>query len=367
MRLGRVLANTALIAGSLIISLLLAEGLVRRFFPQKLSLNVSQWDPYVGFTNIPGLTGYSATSDYVMHVKINSRGLRDREIGYAKPPNVFRIGLFGDSFTFGEGVQNHETYAKILEALLNTRVRRDTTIEVLNFGIGKTGTSHQLAFFQKEGTKYGLDLVLLGFLARNDFEDNWGGVFFLRNDSLVHNPGAYSTVRKIQRVVYAMPGYKWAATRSHLVNLFRKTATVIDDRARTRRAGSFNQASTDSTDDVSLQWVRLTVRLVEKFNREARSRGAGFVFVNLPAREQKVASEYGREETVPAYIANGARLMSELRDKQIPVVDLVPALSAAPASTHYFTNDAHMTRTGHEVIARALYQHLVANKMVPVP
>lgn len=369
-RLRRLIANTALFAFSLIASLVLAEGLMRRLYPQKLSLNVSQWDPYVGFTNIPGLTGYSATSDYVMHVTINSRGLRDREFDYAKPRNVFRIGLFGDSFTFGEGVQNDETYAKILERLLNAPPRSGPgpgmTIEVLNFGVGKTGTSHQLAFFQKEGTKYQLDLVVLGFLARNDFDDNWGGVFYLRGDSLIHNPGAYSTVRRMQRVLYATPGYKWAATRSHLVNLFRKTATIMDDRARTRRAASVNETGKEASADTNLQRVRLTARLIEEFSRQAGGHGAAFLLVNLPARGQKPASEYGSEEVPPVYVSNCARLLKEVRDKEIPVLDLVPAFSTLPASTHYFTNDAHMTRLGHQAIARNLHQYLEKG-MVPVP
>jgi hypothetical protein len=71
----------------------LAEGFLRRFYPQKLSLNVSRWDPYVGFSNIPGAEGFSETSDYVMRVTINSRGLRDREIPYSKPRDVFRRRL----------------------------------------------------------------------------------------------------------------------------------------------------------------------------------------------------------------------------------------------------------------------------------
>jgi lysophospholipase L1-like esterase len=367
-RVQRFMGNAVLVAVSLLVSVLLAEGLIRRFYPQKLSLNVSQWDPYVGFSNIPGLRGYSATSDYVMHVTINSHGLRDRELEYAKPSNVFRVGLFGDSFTFGEGVQNDETYPKVLEGLLNGASRPGgTRVEVLNFGVGKTGTSHQLAFFRKEGTKYDLDLVLLGFLARNDFTDNWGGVFYLKDDSLVHNPGAYSTVRRMQRVLYAIPGYKWAATRSHLVNLFRKTATVIDDRARTRRAAQFNDVGTESSADTNFHHVRLTGKLIEAFNREARDGGTDFLLINLPTEGQRPASAYGRGEPAPAYVSKCEELLNAMRQRGIPVLDLVPAFSTRPVAAHYFPNDAHMTPLGHRAIAHSLHQYLVENRMVPVP
>jgi acetyltransferase AlgX (SGNH hydrolase-like protein) len=367
-RVRRVMGNVALVTISLFASVLLAEVLIRSFYPQKLSLNVSQWDPYVGFTNIPGLRGSSATSDFVMHVTINSHGLRDREFAYAKPRHVFRVGLFGDSFTFGEGVQNDEAYPKVLEGLLNGASRpAGTTIEVLNFGVGKSGTSHQLALFRKEGTKYDLDLVILGFLARNDFTDNWGGVFYLKDDSLVHNPGAYSTVRRIQRVLYAIPGYKWAATRSHLVNLFRKTATIIDDRARTKRAARFNDMGTRSGADTNLQHVRLTEKLIEAFNREAHEQGADFLLINLPDRGQRPALSYDAREPAPAYVSDCEELLSAIRQQNIPVLDLVPDFSTLPVATHFFANDAHMTPLGHQAIAHRLYQYLIENRMVPVP
>jgi hypothetical protein len=98
---------------SLLSSLFLCEVILRFFYPQRLYYNISQWDPYVGFTYIPNIEGYSKTADYEMYVKINSRGLRDREFPFEKPANTLRIGVFGDSFTFGEGVQNDEAYPKV--------------------------------------------------------------------------------------------------------------------------------------------------------------------------------------------------------------------------------------------------------------
>ena len=162
------LKNGAITLVSIVVTLLMLEMMVRVFSPQELRLNFSQWDEYVGFINIPGAEGATVHQDYRMTVSINSKGLRDREIDYPKANNTYRIGIFGDSFTFGEGVQNNETYPKLLENLLNADERLNAfgkKMEVLNFGIGKTGTSHQYAFYRKEGKKYHLDLVIVGFLA----------------------------------------------------------------------------------------------------------------------------------------------------------------------------------------------------------
>lgn len=369
MRFPRFITNTFLVVGSVVVSVLLAEALVRIFYPQKLFFSVSQWDPDVGFSNTPNLEGYSRTSEFVMRISINSRGLRDREIDYVKPRQVFRIGLFGDSFTFGEGVQNNESYPKILEELLNrTRTPQSQvrTIEVLNFGIGKTGTSHQLAFYQKEGMKYQLDLVIVGFFAGNDFSDNWSGVFYLKGDSLVHEAGTYSRMRKMQRVAYAIPGYKWAASHSHLVNLFRKVATILDDRARMTAAASLNELRADARADTSFQKVHLTVRLIEEFNRQARLRGSSFLLLNLPKRGQRPASSYTAKDSIPPHVLQCEQLLAALRQRHIRTFDLVPVFSKLPESTHFFVRDGHMTKLGYQAVARSLQQYLLENALVPV-
>jgi hypothetical protein len=366
----RVITNTLLVVASLAASVLLAEGLVRIFYPQKLFFSVSQWDPHVGFSNTPGLEGYSRTSEFVMHISINSRGLRDREIDYIKPRQVFRIGLFGDSFTFGEGVQSDESYPKILEELLN-RTRssqgQPKAIEVINFGIGKTGTSHQLAFYQKEGMKYQLDLVIVGFFAGNDFSDNWSGVFYLKGDSLVHQAGTYSRMRKIQRFLYAIPGYKWAATHSHLVNLFRKVATILDDRARMTAAASLNEPLAGASADTSLQKIHLTMRLIEEFRRQARLHSSDFLLLKLPKRGQRPAASYSSADSIPPHVRQCEQLLATLRQRQIPTLDLIPVFSTLPESTHFFVHDGHMTKLGNHAIARSLQQYLVENALVPAP
>ena len=150
------LKSIGLFIFSVVLTLLVLDGLVRIFSPQDLRLNFTQWDEYVGFVNIPGIEGTTVHSDYVMKVHINSRCLRDREFDYQKEPGTYRIGVFGDSFTFGEGVQNNQAFPKLLEDLLRADEQvggAGRKIEVLNFGIGKTGTSHQYALYRKEGNK----------------------------------------------------------------------------------------------------------------------------------------------------------------------------------------------------------------------
>jgi len=301
--------------------ILLGEVIIRIFFPQTLCFNVSQWDLYVGFINSPNIEGYSEKIDYKMHVKINSHGLRDREFEYQKPSNTLRIGIFGDSFTFGQGVQNDETYPKYLENLFqsNNYIKSSgINIEILNFGIVATGTSHQLAFYQKEGVKYNLDMVIIGFLSGNDFEDNWNGVFYLKNNELIHNPTAYSSIRKIQTILNHLPFYKWAATHSHFVNLLRKTATIIDDRTRKQKASSLN-IENQTFDDSSFfnNKIQLTSKLLEQFKNETNGNNATLLLVNLPWKNQKILSHYSHPEETPPFVKMWDRLLSTINNENI--------------------------------------------------
>jgi len=362
-KIKRKFVNILLLISSLIFSIIVGEIVIRIFFPQKLSFNVSQWDQYVGFTNIPNVEGFSKKEDYKMHVKINSHGLRDREYEYQKRQDTLRMGVFGDSFTFGEGVQNNETYPKYLDNLFQTNKnikRLGFNIEVINFGIGKTGTSHQLAFYQKEGKKYNLDIVIIGFISGNDFEDNWGGVFLLKNNELIHNPTAYSSIRKIQKIVYHIPFYKWVSMHSHLVNLFRKAATIYDDRIRTQTAKNL-QADDYPLNDASYinKKVHLTWKLIEKFKKETKFNNSDLLLVNLPNKHQKVISLYNSNEGIPVNVKMCDKLLKIIKDHNIKVLDLVPVFSKLPTLPYYFIHDGHMTRSGHQIIASSIYEFIL--------
>jgi lysophospholipase L1-like esterase len=346
----------------LTVTLLFSEFFVRIFYPQRLYYNISQWDPYIGFTLIPNTEAYSKHEDYTMHIKINSRGLRDKEYPYKKDDGTVRIGIFGDSFTFGEGVQNDETYPKVLEELLNKDdlvLNTKRRVEVLNFGIGKSGTSHQLAWYQKEGRKYDLDYVIVGFLSANDFTDNWSGVFYLKDNKLVHNPSAYSSIRRIQKVVYGIPFYKWLAANSHLVNLARKSATVIDDRMRRKSSAARDAAEDQDKKEIDDKAYDLTLRLIAEFRKEVSADGSRFMLVNLPAKNQKLLSSYSEQDQIKEHVIRGETLVNDLARTDVKLLNLVPAFADLPASKYYFEHDGHMTRSGHQIIASNIHQAIL--------
>lgn len=347
-------ASVLMVLLSVLAGLLLAEGVVRVAYPQRLYYNVSQWDADVGFIPIPNVESRQRTLEYDMLIRINSRGMRDREFDALKPPRTVRIGVFGDSFTFGEGVAAEDTYPKVLERLFNEDPRISASgwrVEVLNFGIGKTGTSHQLAWYRKEGRRYGLDLVVVGFLAGNDFGDNLAGVYRLVDGRLVHDAQAYSSVRRIQSIVYAVPGYRWASERSHLLNLVRVAATSVDDRGRYAEA----RGQDEQTDRRA---VELTRRLLAQFREDVTADGARFVMINLPARGQQPMTQAQADSAPKPYLRRLARLQPLVLEDGVDLLDLVPVYAALPPERYYFEVNGHMREAGHALIAANLQQHV---------
>lgn len=98
------------------------------------------------------------------YVRINSRGLRDREYG-PKREGALRIFVLGRCVTFGHGLALEDAFVKRLEVGLNAlpAAKGGTAFEVVNGGIpeGHRSTQGLVRFFQTEGSRYDPDLLVL--------------------------------------------------------------------------------------------------------------------------------------------------------------------------------------------------------------
>ncbi len=112
--------------------------------------------------------GWGCKLKEVTQIKINSQGFRDSEYAIEKPENVYRIIVFGDSFTFGLGVENNETYPEQLEILLNRE--NEKKFEVLNFGFYGHTLIKEVAYLEAKALNYSPDLIIIGITLANDFK-----------------------------------------------------------------------------------------------------------------------------------------------------------------------------------------------------
>jgi hypothetical protein len=119
---------------------------------------------YENKPNFSGRVNVGSVPPIIQDIKHNSDGLRAaREYPLQKPRDVYkRIAVLGDSGMYGWGLSDRDTYAAILERLLNERYGGRYKFEVINFGVpGYQGIQTIEMFFCK-AAKYGPDIVITG-------------------------------------------------------------------------------------------------------------------------------------------------------------------------------------------------------------
>jgi lysophospholipase L1-like esterase len=99
-------------------------------------------------------------------VRANSLGFRGPEISLEKPADTIRIGVFGDSSSFGWGVNQDETFSSLLQSLLSQKFP-GRKFEVANFAIPGDSSEYGKLILEKFVPQYKMDMLILGFGAND--------------------------------------------------------------------------------------------------------------------------------------------------------------------------------------------------------
>lgn len=170
------LAGCAVLAFSCLLALVAAEGILRLVSARWLHiLDVEMWR-YARFVKtpsaIPGaIEEHQPNADeWLMgtRVRTDERGFRKNapEVEAARKPGDRLVMAVGDSLTFGWGAGEADTWPNQLEELLR---QRGAPSRVMNFGIGNSNTSMQLARYRALARDPKPAWVILGFFI-NDAE-----------------------------------------------------------------------------------------------------------------------------------------------------------------------------------------------------
>lgn len=98
----------------------------------------------------------------------NSLGFREREFATPHSPGTFRIGVVGDSFTYGQGIAEDARVSNLLEKRLTGDHH---SFEVLNFGISGAETADELLTLTRFVLPSRPDFVILQWFV-NDIDDH---------------------------------------------------------------------------------------------------------------------------------------------------------------------------------------------------
>ncbi len=115
----------------------------------------------------PGSVYQINTSEFKTDVRINLANLRGAEIP-EKREGEYRILCIGDSFTFGLGVNEEDSYPAVLEKALRPFF---PSVTVINGSYGRAA-KEEYDFLAQTGLNLKPDLVIIQVYVGNDFYDN---------------------------------------------------------------------------------------------------------------------------------------------------------------------------------------------------
>lgn len=415
------LPRLGLIILGLLLPLLGLEGGVRLFNlapPPEPNPAIWQPHPLFGWWHIPYSGGlfHSQYNEFEAEVRINARGLRDREIGYDNPTQAVRILSLADSFGEALQVNLEQTYYKQLETLLAGSLGRP--VEVINAGVGGWGTDQEAIFYVAEGFRYEPKVVLLAFFTRNDTVNNYGPLeiasnggsrqkeFFSLSPSgeLIPPPmreeKQKSELQPGQIEKSGLPGepvsennpallpladglWQWSALYRLVVPYLRDMPPVVQSLGHSGilggeavvRAGHpttpvhFYTYQSPANDQFEAAW-QVTEAILKRLKDEVESRGARLAVVIVAAPEQVYPEQWQRLLAANPTLSTGnmdveapnKRLNAFLDKEKIPHLDLLPVFRQAAVQPNspplHFRHDGHWTIAGHRLAAEAISDFL---------
>jgi len=349
--LRRTVGRFALSGGALLVALLAVEVCVRALgisAPQRaLSVGRDRTpspDPILRFVNLPG---GGRTLTYLSHAdgavftathNINALGLRGPETTRAKPPGVKRILCLGDSFTFGFGVDDHETMPAALQRAVEGL---EPPYEVLNGGVPAYDTEQEVRLLLTRGLSFEPDLVLL--------------VWYLNDVSKRSGPTGELTDRPPASVRWTAPN------QEGVLPTLREWSRALDILcSRIYRAGyrEYKPAATAQLYDAARPGWRRSQQALLRAQRLCRENGIEFAMVLYPelARGGEYLASHEPYQAVSAFC----------RENGIPCLDLEPAfLNQDMVSLRVHATDAHPNGRGHAIAGERVASWLLESGLLP--
>jgi len=281
-----------------------------------------------------------------MHVRINEHGLRGPSTPLEPPAGVHRILALGGSTTFGEGLEEEDSFPAQLERELNESGGSER-YEVLNAGVEGYNSTAELAFLRQIGLALKPRTVIVGY-SLDDFQDApvMGPYGILTRTlearvptcSLGNASALYLSIYWFANTGFKIPWHDLSAQRPTLG----PDVVELDRKLARQRKQVFRM-------NPNAQWNAM-VEALHGFAREAAAHQLRLVVALMPD---------GDQVGVPDPDLNPQRKLHAIcADAGLDCLDLQPALDAAAAHEKLFFDGAHPNAAGQRVVAHELAEHL---------
>lgn len=350
----RVAQNASLMALSLLIALLLSELFLRLVWvPWSLRSDPAfEVHPVYGFAPIPGISGVHETPEYKQIFHHTSQGLRGFQVFDRGTANQPRILFLGDSFTYGLGADDEETFVGLFQ-------KNYPQLEIANTGCNGYGTQNEIAVLRHFGAAFHPQLTLL-FFFWNDLSDN------LRPDKPLFqlDPSgqvlANGSAPESFDPMALRPGIPRRRESPWRVLYFQE---LLEEGLKSLRYRYFGKKANFVT--TQPQWEeawRVTGELLRIVQKSAEEIGSRLIIVCLPDHNQ-VNPQAVIKNITPLQFDIQSRLGDLCRQLGIQYLDLLPAMRdqwVISKQDYYYFRDRHLTPAGNQAVYELIQKPILA-------
>ena len=341
-----------------------------------------------GWALRPGAKGL-VLDETKQFVRINSRGLRDREHSLIKPANTVRIAVLGNSWTEAMQVPLDKTFCSLLERrLTESSCFGDRHVEVINFGVSGYSTAQELITLRDVVRPYRPDLVIVAFYSARDVANNvrrfnnasnpdQAPYFIHRGGKLVLDDSFKNLPAVQNRQIQLQKLRGWLS--EHIRALQAVNAMVRYSRAHIALAAAKQEASktgvynlehfiyAEPSQPALKEAWQITEETLLLIRNETTAQGAGMRIVTLPNRPQVIPDPAKRLEFMQSLGVSelsyaDTRIDAFGEREGIRVTNLAPALSSYAEKYRVFLNgfdeasfgSGHWNETGHRLAAESI-------------
>lgn len=359
----RLFAAASVILG-LAIAFTLAEWGLGQYFQrvqsQSMDPGFMRYHAQLGWSLSPGWTGQHRHYDYQATYNVGPDGFRLQSESLSTGADVPRIAVLGDSYTFGLGVEDDETFT----AILNSRGEG----QYLNYGVPGTSTDQHLLLLDALLSGRPPDRVLLVIYLPNDILDNTLEYplqadqakprYLLENGELELSNVPVPRLAKPARLRSTTMGslvLEGIQTGNGLLSgtqLGRMVETIIGSRP-------YEMAELRPALERNLEpALNLFSALLGRMEVISSRRRIPLTIALLPGRDAMVNPQ-GISYHYQEYLRQEILAMAET--ESIAAIDLMTELAALEGSDLeelFFPHDGHLTPTGHRFVAETIARQL---------
>jgi len=297
----------------------------------------TRYDEEIGWINLPNLSlndMYGGKSFIT-----NSMAFRnDKEFTFSVPSNKIRVICSGDSFTMGYGVDNDNTWCKLLESI-------DSRIESVNLGQGGYGVDQAYLWYKRNSFKLEHNIHIFAFMdadfkrMESDAFQGYGKSFFVLQDGVLININ--KPVPKRSYNMPRLPRIGQALRQSQSITFLKRILSadapsiVLDN----------NNKHTNPTREI-------VVNIFTSLKEISKANNSEVVFVFLPRQ-----SDYMGRATSETW---RKFLHSVAIQHEFVVIDLIDEFRTYPPQEVRSLFAGHYSEKGNLYIANTIYEKLLS-------